>query len=209
MPTAILYGKRTAILMGRPETGQSVVDQCVEPGEAPSKTQQTLAGDGPLACCPRESYSSRYGRPRKTLCPEFSNLIGVNLNPWPTKSLSLATGAFQAGFGALGNPDSLLFRERRHDRDDGIPEDPAGVEPLLCEAAILDAIAGESVEMRQGFVDSFAGKPIQRPEQEDIKLPATGGLKHRLELLTLISGASLLVDKLRDHNPILPRCKLP
>ena len=120
------------------------------------------------------------------MCPEPSNLVGVDLDLWPTEGLPFPACAFKACPCALGNPNSLLLGKRRHDRNHCLPENAAGVEPLLRETPIMDTIAGEPVQVGERLEDSLAGKSVERPEKQDIELPPAGGLKRCLELFAVI-----------------------
>jgi hypothetical protein len=120
------------------------------------------------------------------LCPEPSNLGGVDLDLWPTKGLAFPACAFKASPCALGNPNPLLLGERRHNRNHCIPENAAGVEPLLRETPVANSIAGEPVHVGEGLKHSLAGKSVERPEKRDIELPPAGGLNHCLELFAVI-----------------------
>jgi hypothetical protein len=50
----------------------------------------------------------------------------------------------------------------------------------------MDTVAGEPVQVGERLKDSLAGKPVERPEKQDIELPPTGSLKHCLELFAVI-----------------------
>ena len=77
---------------------------------------------------------------------------------WPAEPLSPTAGACQALY-APAETGSFQIRDRAENRYHRIREDPAGVEVWLGETAI-DAGAGQSVEMGEGFECAFVGEAI-------------------------------------------------
>ena len=57
---------------------------------------------------------------------------------------------------------------------------------MLRETPVVDAVAGEPVQVGERLKHSLAGKSVERPKEQDIELPPAGSLKHRLELFAVI-----------------------
>ena len=91
-----------------------------------------------------------------------------------TQPLAFVACSGQAWPHPLRNTNALLLGDGGDNRDHGVAKDAAGVEILLGEAAIADAVAGESLQMLKRGQNAFPTEPVKRPEQENIKFPLTG-----------------------------------
>ena len=105
---------------------------------------------------------------------------------------------------AFAESDSFLLRDRGENGDHRILEDPAGIEVRLGETAIADAGPSQSVEMSEGFEDTFAGEAIERPKQEQIKTAMGGIAEHFLELNAVTVSARLAVGVFAGDRLTLP-----
>jgi hypothetical protein len=80
--------------------------------------------------------------------PEFGNLLPVRDNPRAPADPALFPCPREAGEGALAEPDALLFRDRRQNRQHGIPENPARIQILhgqLCSQEFVARCNAKSV----------------------------------------------------------------
>jgi len=68
----------------------------------------------------------------------------------------LRPGDLHAGSNPLADPDSFLTRDGCQNADHRVLEDPATVEVLLSEAAVVDAVRGEPVQVLQRLQHAFA-----------------------------------------------------
>ena len=133
----------------------------------------------------------------------MSNSCGIHDLFWPAEPLSPTAGAGQAGSYTFAEADSFLLRDRGENGNDGILEDPAGIEVRLGETAITDAGSSQSVEMSEGFEDAFASEAIERPKQEQVKTAMCGIAEHFLELDAVTLSAGLAVGAFAGDRPTL------
>lgn len=146
-----------------------------------------------LACVARNPIYSRLAHPQ--CAGDFSNgltlrlqsdaLGGVTLGTRSAANPALRPRARQTGKRALREADSFLFGDHRQNRNHGLAKHAAGVQILLSETAIADAVPGEGLQIRERLEDALAAEAVQAPEQHQSKLPARGRPEQRLELLPL------------------------
>ena len=74
-------------------------------------------------------------------------------------------GLCEAGVHPLAEPDALLLCDRGQDRQNGVLEDPAGIQVLLRETAIADAVLRKPLEVVQRLEHSLPAEPVQGPKQ--------------------------------------------
>ncbi len=115
----------------------------------------------------------------------------------------------QAGSHPFRDTNAFLLRDCGYDGDNGVAEGAAGVEVLLDEAAIADAVACQPLQMLQCWQNAFAAESVERPEQQNVELPLGCSLKHLLELLAVGDLAGFVIDVLGDNSPAAGNSELP
>jgi hypothetical protein len=83
--------------------------------------------------------------------------------------VSLAPQSRNGRTGALTSPDTLLFSDYGQDRNDGIPENPGGIQILFREAPPVHAGRRQPFEVPQGGRNTFAAQTVKGPEEQEIK----------------------------------------
>ena len=107
----------------------------------------------------------------------------------------------QAKFHPLRDTNAFLLGNCGYDGDDSLAEGAAGVDLLLCETAIADAIAGQPLKMLHCWQNAFPAEPVERPKQENVKLPLAGIAEHLLKLCPVRILAGFMVDVFEDNRP--------
>jgi hypothetical protein len=81
-------------------------------------------------------------------------------------TLALVACCREAGLHPFRDTNAFLLRNCGHDSNHGVAEDAAGVEILLGETAVADAVTGESLQVLQRGRNAFPREPVKRPEQQ-------------------------------------------
>jgi hypothetical protein len=92
--------------------------------------------------------------------------------------------------------------------------DPTGTVSIAADPGFADEVDAEALELRKR-VDELAhraGEAVVPPDQQDVELPAAGGLEHGAVLGAVVLGAARMVDVLvrdREAAPIGVLAQLP
>jgi hypothetical protein len=139
--------------------------------------------------------------PRHAFLAQGFDAGAGNEHSGTTQPLALSASGREAGFHPFEDTNALLLGDCGHHGNYGIAEDSAGVEVLLGEAAIADAVACQPLQMLQCWQNAFPAEPVERPEQQNIELPLGCGVKHCLELLAVENLAGFVIDVVGNNRP--------
>src|SRR5215831_3315256 len=79
----------------------------------------------------------------------------------PAADAALLARSRQTSMNTLAEPDALLFGDHGQDRQHRVFEDAHAVQVLLGEAAPVDAVLGEALEMLKGFEYALAAEAVE------------------------------------------------
>ena len=131
--------------------------------------------------------------------------LDIHLNSPTPKPLTSSTRTLQSGLGSFRQRDALLLRySGQYAEHDATGHLVASIEKGLCVAAPTAARRSQLLKISERLDDTLAAEPIQRLEEQQVKLPLRGRQHHRIKLRTRVpSRAAHSVFVLSDDLPAL------